>query len=87
MRAIFHPDLQKKYLKFNRKLQLQIEERIVLFIKDQNHPLLHNHALQGTYNGFSSINITGDYRAIYEVLANDIVRFIDIDTHGKLYSK
>ena len=49
--------------------------------------VLNNHALNGKYGGYRSINITGDYRLIYEECGTDAVRLIDIDTHGNLYGK
>jgi addiction module RelE/StbE family toxin len=48
-------------------------------------PLLHNHKLNGERRHQRSINITGDYRLIFEVVDKNTVRLIDIDTHANLY--
>ncbi len=85
MIVITHRDFDKKYSHLRKKLQRQIDERLFLFQEDESHPILHNHPLHGIYAGQFSINITGDYRAIYELINGNTARFIDIDTHGKLY--
>ena len=48
--------------------------------------ILHNHPLTGGYEGFRSINVTGDYRAIY-VMDGDVAVFIAIGTHSELFGK
>jgi len=40
-------------------VQEKFRERLSLFIKDINHPLLNNHPLDGVWFGCRSINITG----------------------------
>lgn len=85
MRIFFRTYFQKKYRKLGKKLQLQVQSRIFLFEENPSDPRLRNHPLQGKYNGYLSINITGDYRAIYIALDKNTVEFTDIDTHDKLY--
>ena len=85
MRIFFNAYFKKKYRKLEKKLQLQAKNRIFSFTKNPCDPQLRNHALQGKYKGYSSINITGDYRAIYYMIEKDIAEFTDIDTHEKLY--
>lgn len=85
MRILFHKDFLKQYQKLSKKLQKQTNERLALFALDPSANLLHNHPLQGVYNSYSSINITGDYRAIYKIIEKDVAVFTDIDTHDKLY--
>jgi addiction module RelE/StbE family toxin len=51
---------------------------------------LDNHPLKDPWNGCRSIDITGDYRAIYEELnkGDDVIAyFITIGTHQELYAK
>jgi len=48
-------------------------------------PVLHNHALQGRWKGYRSVNITGDYRLIYRELSPETIVFVTIDTHSNLY--
>jgi addiction module RelE/StbE family toxin len=85
MRLIFHKNFKKQCQKLPF-LQRKADERILLFRQDPFHPLLNNHALTGKYKGWRSINITGDCRAVYELVADDIAYFITIDTHSNLYN-
>ncbi|OGE84471.1 MAG: hypothetical protein A2846_01020 [Candidatus Doudnabacteria bacterium RIFCSPHIGHO2_01_FULL_49_9] len=84
MRVRYHKDFEKKHKK-HRSLQARIDERIILFMTNPFHPILNNHALTGKYQGYRSINITGDYRAVYELLDKNNALFVDIDTHSNLY--
>src|SRR3989338_2425036 len=81
-----HRKFVKKFEKLPPKLKERIKERRNLFLEDPAHPLLDNHALQGDRAGQWSINITGDWRAVYVFEKDDVVVFIDIDTHSNLYS-
>ncbi len=85
MRIFFRTYFQKKYSKLSEKLRTQVRNRIFLFENNPADPLLRSHPLKGKYKGYSSINITGDYRAIYTAIDKDTIEFIDIDTHDKLY--
>lgn len=61
------------------------KERIIIFSADPFHPTLNNHALTGEWTGYRSINITGDYRAVYRLVEEDLAYFVDLDTHSNLY--
>ena len=63
----------------------RFNERLQLFEDNPSHPLLDNHALQGNRVGQWSINITGDWRALYEFQGPDAIIFVDLDTHSNLY--
>lgn len=81
-------DYAKKALKQLKKAPLEIKiafrKRLELFLKDPFHSLLDNHGLTGQYAGFRSVNITGDWRAIY--FENDgVVTFVVLGTHNQLY--
>ena len=84
METYFHNDFKKQYKKY-RALQSKIDKRLILFRADPYHPILNNHPLTGKYRGYRSINITGDYRAVYEPLGKDASLFVDLDTHSNLY--
>lgn len=80
--------LSKYFLKQDCKLksiQAETEERLALFSVDPTNIILNNHALTGKLRGYRSINITGDYRAIYELVAPETAHFIDLDKHSNLY--
>lgn len=85
MITLFHKRFKKKIAKYPF-LKNQIDEQIRLFLKDPFDQQLHNHALSGKWKGCRSINITGDYRAVYEmVVEDDTAYFVDMDTHSNLY--
>ncbi|MBI2635437.1 MAG: hypothetical protein HYW79_02735 [Parcubacteria group bacterium] len=56
-----------------------------LFVEDPYHPVLNNHALKERYQGYRSIDITGDLRALFELRGENIAFFIIVDTHSNLY--
>ena len=53
--------------------------------KDKYSTLLNNHSLTGKYTGCKSINITGDWRAIFEEINDNIIYFVELGTHSQLY--
>lgn len=78
---------KKKTARLPRKIQKALAERLRLFAHDPFNLLLNNHALHGLLRSFRSINITGDWRLIYEQYDEQTVRLIDIDTHSNLYGR
>jgi len=85
MRIEFHRSFKKKYKKSDLRIRRRYDERLRIFQKDPRRSLLNNHMLSGDRKGQWSINITGDWRAIYMWSGKDTVIFLDIDTHGNLY--
>lgn len=85
MKIIFHRNFEKKLIKSSPKIQKAFKNRRNLFLKNSFYPLLSNHPLTGNRKGQWSINITGDWCAIYISKDGDTVVFIDIDTHSNLY--
>ena len=75
----------KQYKKLSPKLKVRVRERINIFIQDPFNSKLENHSLHGEYEGFRSINITGDIRLIYELLNDGTARLGLIGTHHELY--
>lgn len=85
MNVVFHKRFDKMAAKLSPKLKAQMVERITLFSKDPLNPALRNHALNTPYKGSYSINITGDYRAIYNLVNDQTAMFTHIGTHSQLY--
>jgi len=85
MKFRFHNHFKKKYLKLPKKLQEAINNRFLLFFEAPFAASLKNHALIGKYKAYRSINITGDYRALYKEISEDEVIFVKIGTHSELY--
>ena len=82
-------DYSLNFKKRIRKLPKSIVEkfyiRLKLFEKDRFNPILNNHKLHGEYEGSNSINITGDFRAIFKYINENYILFSDIGTHPELY--
>jgi len=85
MRPFYHPKFKKQFRKLSRTIQDHFNERLAIFLKNMFHPLLNNHSVEPTYPGWRSINITGDYRALFEIKDKDIIVFMKIGTHSELY--
>lgn len=89
MNIKYSTTFKKQYKKAPKKIQEKVKERISLFIQDPRNQLLNNHALIGKFQGYRSINITGDWRAIYSMRLNPKSEreyyFELVGTHGQLY--
>ncbi len=85
MKLNFSRRFEKQRAKLTKPAKRKLNERLRLFAGNPFHPLLENHPLHGMYAGCRSINITGDYRAMYYHENLDIVRFIAVGTHHELF--
>ncbi len=87
MTVIFHRSFERNFSKLTAGEQTRFKERLVLFVKDPFNPMLGNHPLRGKYEGYRSINVGGDLRAVYKPIAPDTAVFVAVGTHSKLYEK
>jgi len=82
-------DFSRKFDKQLRKSPLKIRKKFSkIFIFFKNNPQdrrLRNHALKGRYSGCRSIDITGDWRAVYQEIEEKFYYFIALGTHSQLY--
>ncbi|MEK7610264.1 MAG: type II toxin-antitoxin system YafQ family toxin [Patescibacteria group bacterium] len=85
MKIFFHRNFEKKFKKLNPKIKKAFQLKLKLFSLYPFSPELNNHTLKGRYASYRSINITGDIRAIFIFLSEDVVEFDDIDSHSNLY--
>ncbi|MEK7634907.1 MAG: type II toxin-antitoxin system mRNA interferase toxin, RelE/StbE family [Patescibacteria group bacterium] len=86
MKFLYREKFNKNYPKLNNKIKSRFEERLTLFSKEPCSRLLNPHKLNGKYEGSWSINVTGDYRAIFYYEDNKkIATFINIGTHSELF--
>ncbi|MCB9805834.1 type II toxin-antitoxin system mRNA interferase toxin, RelE/StbE family [Candidatus Nomurabacteria bacterium] len=79
-----HKNFKKALQNQPKKVQSKFKEKMKIFVEDQFHYSLNNHALTGKHKGLRSINITGDIRVHYEEMKDGIV-LIDIGSHSELY--
>lgn len=85
MQVHFHHYFDKRFSKLPVKIQLKATKQIQTFQADPFNSILNNHALTGKHLGLRSINITGNYRAIYDPVSSNAALFVDIGTHSQLY--
>ena len=88
MKVKFSKKFAKQYDRANSKIQISFDKSLKLFLQNPFHPLLNNHSLSGKLSGYRSINVTGDWRAIYSVADKseiNVVIFEMIGTHSQLY--
>jgi addiction module RelE/StbE family toxin len=85
MKARFHKSFAKQLGKHPAKIQMAFQKRLTLFLVDPFDQILSNHALGGRWEGHRSINISGDLRAIYELIDEDTAFFVAFGTHSQLY--
>jgi addiction module RelE/StbE family toxin len=85
MEANFHKAFAKQLGKYPDKIQAAFQNRLTLFLTDPFNPILSNHALTGRFEGCRSINISGDLRAVFELIGQDTALFVAFGTHSQLY--
>ncbi len=77
----------KEFKKCPVNIKANFKKRLEIFMDNQYHTTLNNHPLIGKLKNYRSLNITGDYRAIFkEIDDGQIIYFVAIGTHSKLYS-
>ncbi|OGM23349.1 hypothetical protein A2961_01745 [Candidatus Woesebacteria bacterium RIFCSPLOWO2_01_FULL_39_21] len=85
-RIDFSKRFEKDLKKAPMKIQTAFRSRLEIFLTDKFNPILNNHSLLGRYEGYRSINISGDWRAIFRELDDgEIIYFDLLGTHSKLY--
>jgi addiction module RelE/StbE family toxin len=80
----FYRQLKKQDIRVKKRVRIQFE----IFSENAYDSRLNNHSLQDKYEGCRSINITADYRAIYQEIdegGNKVAYFVTIGTHDQLY--
>lgn len=74
----------KQFKKAPLKISIAFRTRFNLFKTDPFSEELKNHQLTGKLKGYRSINVTGDWRALY-IETNDVIVFEFLGTHSQLY--
>jgi addiction module RelE/StbE family toxin len=84
LRIEFSPIFNKRRNAAPIEIKKAFLECFSLFHVEPFHPALRNHPLKGKYAGFRSIDITGDWRALYREETERII-FVELGTHKELY--
>lgn len=85
MRYTAHRQFERQSKKISQEMQAKMWERLTLLAAEEFNPLLNNHKLHHPFEGYSSINITGDWRLVYKKLGPDTYYLRAIGTHHQLF--
>lgn len=85
MRYFFSKIFEKKFDKLDVRIQNAFYKRFDFFCEDTFSPLLNNHSVDSPYKNTRSINVTGDYRALFVLELDTAIIFTSIGTHSELY--
>jgi len=85
MRSINDRVFERQYKKLPLALQDKMWERLGLLTVDERNPLLNDHKLHHPYDGYSSINVTGDIRLVYKKLDAETFYLRAVGTHHQLF--
>ena len=83
--CFFSKKFIKQYNKLPQKTQYQFDERLIVLQDNFRNPLLRLHTVCYRGDVFISMNVTGDYRALFLWEGEHAVRFYRIGTHSHLY--
>ena len=84
----FSSEFAERLKKVNVRVRKSFKQRIAVFYNNPNDPLLNSHPLRKEWQGYRSIDITNDWRAVYTEKAERgevIFFFVAIGTHKELY--
>ena len=85
MEIRLHRNFIKKYILLPKKIKEKFKERRNVFVENKFDPILNNHNVEKRFPGCRSINVTGDYRAIFKEDKRNVFTFVNIGTHSELY--
>ena len=89
MKIQYDPDFIRKLKKTDVRIHRAFEKQIAVLLKNASDPKLNNHELREPYLGLISIDITADWRAIYEEIkevdGEEVLYFTTLGTHEELY--
>jgi addiction module RelE/StbE family toxin len=81
--------LSKRFEKDFARLSKPIKKKVLLvlqkFVDDPLDPSLRSHRLSGKWNNHFSIDVTGDIRAVYVYIKDNLVHFVAVGSHSELY--
>lgn len=84
MKIKYARKFKKQYVKASKKIRQAFKNRRNLFLKNSQDPILNNHRLKGRLQDYRSIDVTGDWRALYSQHNSHII-FEALGTHSQLY--
>lgn len=85
MQYILSKRFEKNFAKLPKPVKKKVLTVLQKFVDDPLDPGLRSHRLSGKWNNHYSIDVTGDIRAVYVYIEDDIVHFVAVGTHSELY--
>jgi addiction module RelE/StbE family toxin len=85
MQYVLSKRFEKDFAKLPRPVKNKVLVVLQKFVDDPLNPSLRKHPLSGKWNNHFSINVTGDVRAVYLYIKNDVVHFVAVGSHSELY--
>jgi addiction module RelE/StbE family toxin len=86
LRIEFTPLFNKHRKAAPLEIKKAFQDTLALFIVEPDHPSLRNHPLKDKFAGVRSIDVTGDWRALYR-RERDRIIFVEFGTHDQLYGE
>ena len=80
--VVFSKHFKKKFARQPRIIRLQFDARLRIWDVNPNDPILNTYRLKGKLRKYYSINVSGDVRALYEVIDGTVYIFDLIGTHS-----
>ena len=84
MIVAYHKNFTKRLVRLSPKIQAAFYKKLEIFYNNRYDKRLNNHALHGVFAGSRSIDVTGNYRAVFVENADSVI-FTVIGTHPELY--
>ena len=85
MKVFLNTLCMRQYKKLPQDIQRKFNERVDLLLENPRNPLLRIHKLKGEKKPLMSMNVTGNYRALFTREDKDTITFHEIGTHSQLY--
>ena len=85
MNLLFHKKFKKEYKTLRKGERIKVQARLEIFVANPYQAVLNNHPLKGKYEGYRSLSMAHDLRAIYKMISKDTAYFITLGTHTELY--
>lgn len=85
MQYVLSKRFEKEFAKLPKPVKKKVLSILHKFVDNPLDPALRNHRLSGKWHNHYSINVTGDVRAVYVYIKDDIVHFVAVGSHSELY--
>lgn len=87
MKLVLQKSFLKNYKKLPNNIKGKFRERAQLLLDEPSSPILRVHKLKGDMIPLQSMNVTGDYRALFIWdTRKKTITFYMIGTHSDLYN-